>query len=94
MSDSHSGSLADSSVCHATFKIGEGFSSYEELCDRIRAYEEENSVQLHHRDSRTLDSAKNRVPKKVKGAKEELKYESIQLVCSFGVKPYKSKSSG
>ena len=57
-------------------------------------FENTNFIQLGHRDSRTLEAAKKRVPKRVEGANKELKYYSIHLTCVFGGKKYKNKSSG
>lgn len=74
--------------------IGKKFSSYKELDDQIKAYEIARSIQLCHRDSRTIEAARKRVPRKVEGAKKELKYYTIHFVCSFGGKPYRSKSAG
>ena len=45
-----------------------------------------NFVQLGHRDSRTLEAARKRVPVRVDGANNELKYYSIHLTCVFGDK--------
>ena len=60
----------------------------------MKIYERSNSVQLGHRDSRTLEAARKRVPIRVDGANNELKYYSIHLTCVFGDKKYKNKSTG
>ena len=44
------------------FSVGDIFSSYTSLKERIKQYEVERSVQFTHRDSRTLEIAKKRVP--------------------------------
>jgi len=77
-----------------SFEIGESFSSYSDLEDKVKAYEESRSVQLTHRDSRTLESAQKRVPKRVLGSNPNLKYYSIHYSCLFGGKKYKDKGSG
>ena len=76
------------------FKVGDRFSSYKALQDKIKVYENATSVQLSHRDSRTLEAARKRVPKRIEGANEDLKYYTIHLACIFGGKKYMNKSSG
>ncbi len=77
-----------------TFEIGESFHSYSDLEAKVKSYEKSRSIQLTHRDSRTLEAASKRVPKRVEGAKPELKYYNIHLTCLFGGKKYKNKGSG
>ena len=86
--------MATSSSDRVVFEIGECFSSYSDLESKVKSYEKSRSVQLTHRDSRTLEAARKRVPKRVEGANAELKYYSIHLTCLFGGKKYKSKGSG
>ena len=76
------------------FVVGNSFTSYKQLEEKIELYEKTNFVQLGHRDSRTLEAARKRVPKRVEGANKELKYYSIHLTCVFGGKKYKNKSTG
>lgn len=76
------------------FVVGESFTSYEQLEEKVKIYERSNFVQLGHRDSRTLEAARKRVPIRVDGANKELKYYSIHLTCVFGGKKYKNKSTG
>ena len=76
------------------FVVGDSFTSYKHLQEKIEMFENTNSIQLGHRDSRTLEAARKRVPKRVEGANKELKYYSIHLTCVFGGKKYKNKSSG
>lgn len=77
-----------------SFVVGECFSSYKQLDDKVKAYEKSRSVQLGHRDSRTLEAAKKRAPKRVDGANRELKYYNIHFTCMFGGKKFRSKSTG
>lgn len=77
-----------------SFMTGENFSSYEELSVKVKAYERERSVQLTLRDSRTLEAAGKRVPKRVEGANKSLLYYNIHLTCVFGGKAFKSKGTG
>ena len=76
------------------FTLGEKFSSYEQLKEKICAYEDGNNVQLVYNDSRTLEAAKKRAPKRVNKAKRELVYYSLHLTCLFGGKTFHSKGSG
>ena len=54
------------------FVVGETFASYTKLEEIIKMYEVNNFVQLVQRDSRTLDTAIKRVPKRVEGANKDL----------------------
>ena len=75
----------------ASFEVGDQFSSYSDLTSRIKAFEKASSVQLSQRDSRTLEAARKRVPKRVEVAKAELIYYSIHFICVFGGKKYRNK---
>ena len=85
---------ADVAAESVSFAIGERFSSYEELKAKITAYENARSTQLCHSDSRTLEAARKRVPRKVERAKKDLVYYQINLSCVFGGRGYRCKSSG
>ena len=76
------------------FILGEKFSSYEQLKEKISAYEDGNNIQLVYNDTRTLEAAKRRAPKRVNKAKKELVYYSLHLTCLFGGKTFHSKGSG
>ena len=76
------------------FVVGESFTTYKQLEEKVKIYERSNFVQLGHRDSRTLEAARKRVPIRADGANNELKYYSIHLTCVFGGKKYKNKSTG
>ena len=77
-----------------TFAVSECFSSYEEPAKKVDAYQKEKYVQLTHRDSRTLEAASKRVPKRVEIANKGLRYYSVHLACVFGGKKCTSKGSG
>ena len=77
-----------------SFEVGESFSSYDDLEKKIEAYEKSTSIQLTHRDSRTIEAAKKRVPKRVAGIKSDLKYYNIHFACVFGGKKYKNEGTG
>ena len=76
------------------FILGENFSSYEQLKEKISAYEDGNNIQLVYNNTRTLEAAKRRAPKRVNKEKRELVYYSLQLTCLFGGKTFHSKGSG
>ena len=78
----------------STLEIGSKFSSFDDLKCSIATYEKERSVQLLQRDSRTLEAARKRVPRKVEKANKSLVYYSIIFCCSFGGKNYKCQSKG
>ena len=52
------------------FQVGESFKSYKEL-EKIKTYEQSNSVQLWKRETRTVTSANKRVDRYLK---PDLKY--------------------
>ena len=81
-------------AANRNFFVGERFSSYDELKKKLATYEKAKSVQLSHRDSRTLNVARKRVPKRVEAAKQELVYLNITLSCVFGGKKYDNRGSG
>lgn len=76
-----------------SFTLGECFISYRDLEEKINLYENSRCVQMTRRDSRTLEAARKRVPKRVEGANEKLIYYSLHFTCLFGGKNFKSKSS-
>ena len=76
------------------FIVGEKFSTYEQLKEKIRAYEDGNNIQLVYNDSRTLEAATKRAPKRISKANKELVYYSLHLTCLFGGKTFHSKGSG
>ena len=76
------------------FIVGEKFSTYDEFKKKVDAYERFHIVQLYRSDSRTLEAAKKRVPRKVNKAKTELNYYQINLSCVFGGRKYCNKGSG
>ena len=90
---SSSTSSVSCSARSSGIEIGDKFSSFEDLKSRIATYEKEKSVQLLQRDSRTLEAARKRVPRKVEKANNSLVYYSITFCCAFGGKDYKCKSN-
>ena len=57
----------------AGIKVGDLFSSFEELETKIKTYSDTNYTQLWMRDAKTLAAAAKRVPKKVTAANAQLK---------------------
>ena len=74
-----------------SFSVGDTFSLYNEL---LKSFEEKTYSQLVHRDSRTLEAAAKRVPKKVEKANKDLVYYTINLTCVFGRKKYQNRGTG
>jgi hypothetical protein len=72
-------------------KIGHRFYNIEEVERAKELYEQKHFCELWKRDSRTLQSAKKRVPKRVKHAEISLQYYSLKLSCKFGGKAIDSK---
>ena len=58
------------------FVVGDKFSSYNDLKKKLSESEESQSVQLTHKDSRTLESAAKRVPKRVENANSAILWET------------------
>lgn len=75
-------------------KVGDKFSSYEQMENCIRAYEGKHFIQLYKRDCRTLESMSICLPKKCKDANPKLKYYSVVYSCSKGGRHFRSKSKG
>lgn len=84
----------DTQGAAVSFAVGDCFSSYTSLSENIKQYEVEKCVQLTHRDSRTLEMAKKRVPGRVACANKDLVYYTIHFACVFGGKKYQRKASG
>lgn len=76
------------------FNVGDTFHTYKELQAKVKLYEASHSVQLSHRDSRTLEAARKRAPQRVAEANTDLIYYTISLVCIFGGKKYRNMGTG
>ena len=63
------------------FHVGMKFESFDSLKNYIIEHERKNFTNLKIRDSRSLDSARNRVNRNIK---ESLAYYEITYVCYFG----------
>ncbi|CAB3995110.1 zinc finger SWIM domain-containing 1-like [Paramuricea clavata] len=75
-----------------SLKLGQIFSSFEEVKAAISRYEKKNYVNLYVSDSRTISSTIKRTPSKV--IKAELQYSHINYACVAGGRTFKSKSKG
>ena len=64
----------------ASFAVGDTFSSYYDLKKKLAEFEKSHSVQLTQRDSRTLEAAARRVPKRQFVTFPP--YSNIILVCA------------
>ena len=82
----------DNSSEEVAFVIGEKFSSFSELKDKIDEFQKTNFVQLYVRRSRSIEATAKHAPKKQ--FNEELKYSEIEYSCIHGGKDFKSTSTG
>ena len=76
------------------FSVGDTFASFDELSTKIKQVENDSSVQLYMRDSRTIEGAKKRMPRIAEKANSVLRYHSLQYCCVFGGKCHKTESRG
>ena len=67
-------------------KVGHRFYNLEEVERAKELYEPKHFCELWKRVTRTLESAKKRVPKRVEHAEMSLNYYSLKLACKFGGK--------
>ena len=72
-----------------TFCLGEHFTSYNDIKEKMKKYEEENFVNLWVRDSRTIEAA--RVKKNYNPA---IKFYEVRYACKHGGRKFKSESTG
>ena len=72
-----------------TFCLGEHFTSYNDIKEKMKKYEEENFVNLWVRDSRTIEAA--RVKKNYNPA---IKFYEVIYACKHGGRKFKSESTG
>ena len=72
-------------------KVGNEFSSYEELLAAVHELEADQCVTYYKRDFRTVEGAKGRIRHDINPA---LKYYEIKFTCIKGGKKYSGKSTG
>ena len=75
----------------AFFLVGEKFFSLDELNKAKLEYEKSNFVNMVMRDTKSLDSVRKSAPKRVVGARADLRYYTVRLCCTFGGKKYKKQ---
>ena len=71
------------------FCLGEHCTSYDDLKEKMKKYEEENFVNVWIRDSRKIEFA--RVKKEYNPA---IKFYEIRYACKHGGRKFKSESIG
>ena len=72
-----------------TFCLGEHFTSYDDIKEKMRKCEKENFVNLWVRDSRAIEAA--RVKKNYNPA---IQLYEVRYACKHGRKNFKSESPG
>jgi len=75
----------------AFFLVGEKFFNLEELNKARLEYEKSNFVNMVMRDAKSLEAVRKYAPKRVKGARADLRYYTVRLCCTFGGKKYKTQ---
>ena len=76
----------------AAFMQGKKFDSFDDLDKKIQQYQKENYVQFYKRDSRTIETAIKRAPKRK--FRPEIKYSELVYSCVHGGKKFKSSCTG
>ena len=71
------------------FCLGEHCTSYDDLKEKMKKYEEENFLNVWIRDSRTIEAA--RVKKEYNPV---IKFYEIRYACKHGGRKFKSESTG
>ena len=73
------------------FRVGDMFSSFDELDLKLKRFERINVMQFWKRDARTIEAAKKRVERFLK---PELKYYKIKYCYIHGGQAFKPKGKG
>lgn len=81
------------SVQDVSFNVGDKFSSFAELDEKISLYSSTNYVQLWKRDARTIEAAKKRVGKIAASMSDALKYQSVKYCCIHGGKKFTTNAT-
>ena len=84
--------MDNSSPEEVIFTIGEKFSAFSELTDKIADFQKANFVQLYIRRSRSIEAAAKRAARKQFNSK--LKYSEIEYSCIHGGITFRSTSTG
>lgn len=73
------------------FEVGDLFSSYNELVDRLEVHTAESFVHYWRRDTRTVAGA---IMKTARNVNPALKYYSVRYACVHGGQKYAKKGTG
>ena len=91
--------MADLEVVHectvgdsSEIVVGESFSSFEELQERIERYKQESFVELWRRDSRTIAAARKRGYDRP--INSSLRYRDVKYCCVHGGQTFKPRGTG
>ena len=84
----HAVKMASANGEHA-FRIGETFSTFSELEEKIRQFKDNAFIDLYRRDSKTIEKANVK-----RHIKAELRFYRIKYACVFGGRKFKSFSKG
>lgn len=74
-----------------TFKLGDSFSSYKELEERLEAHSKESFVTYWRRDTRTVQGAQRKTSRPISS---DLIYYSLRLACVFGGQKFSTRGQG
>ena len=74
-----------------TFTVGETFSSFASLQEKINKFKEENYCELYVRDSKTINNAARTLRKSFSS---EIQFYSIKYACVHGGKKFKQRGAG
>ena len=83
--------MAEELRSHLSFSVGDSFSTFEDLENKVKEYEGTHFVQVWKRDARTIGAAKKRLDKFLK---PELKYYELKYYCIHGGQAFKAKGKG
>ena len=72
-----------------TFCLGEHFTSYDDIKEKMKKYEEENFVNLWVRDSRTIEAARVK-----KNYNLVTQFYEVRYAYKHGGRNFKSESTG
>ena len=75
-------------LCSGDIRLGDGFSSLEDIESALQQYEERNNIKLWKKDVRSLEACLKRSLKlaKLEVINENLKYGQLLYCCTFGGK--------
>ena len=72
-----------------TFCLGEHFTPYDDIKEKMKKYEEENFVNLWVRDLRTIEAARVK-----KNYNLTIQFYEVRYACKHGGRNFKSESTG